>query len=173
MTLIGQRCKCSNVFSWLILISRKLDLKQAQCWPNPSCRRKQCSVFRVHTRRIFWPNCAVWKMRNTQSMSAFSKLSFEPKSRAGAFESIGRNTRSAPLAQLVEQLTLNQWVPGSSPWRCTNGPLVKWLRQRPLTPLTSVRIRYGSPINYWLVYYQKNVDNDIWRCYNPVTISSQ
>ena len=25
----------------------------------------------------------------------------------------------APLAQLVEQLTLNQWVLGSSPWRCT------------------------------------------------------
>ena len=24
----------------------------------------------------------------------------------------------APLAQLVEQLTLNQWVQGSSPWRC-------------------------------------------------------
>ena len=26
---------------------------------------------------------------------------------------------SAPLAQLVEQLTLNQWAQGSSPWRCT------------------------------------------------------
>ena len=26
-----------------------------------------------------------------------------------------RVTRYAPLAQLVEQLTLNQWVPGSSP----------------------------------------------------------
>ena len=26
----------------------------------------------------------------------------------------------APLAQLVEQLTLNQRVLGSSPWRCTN-----------------------------------------------------
>ena len=63
----------------------------------------------------------------------------------------------APLAQLVEQLTLNQWVLGSSPRRRTmymnaaafyiraRGPLVKWLRQRPLTPLTSVRIRYGSP----------------------------
>ncbi len=25
----------------------------------------------------------------------------------------------APLAQLVEQLTLNQWAQGSSPWRCT------------------------------------------------------
>ena len=37
----------------------------------------------------------------------------------------------APLAQLVEHLTLNQGVQGSSPWRCTNnGPLVKW----PKTP---------------------------------------
>ena len=34
--------------------------------------------------------------------------------------SIGNNFyRHAPLAQLVEQLTLNQWVQGSSPWRCT------------------------------------------------------
>ena len=31
--------------------------------------------------------------------------------------------------------------------RRRHGPLVKWLRQRPLTPLTSVRIRYGSPFN--------------------------
>ena len=29
-------------------------------------------------------------------------------------------TKSAPLAQLVEQLTLNQWVRGSSPRRCTS-----------------------------------------------------
>ena len=28
--------------------------------------------------------------------------------------------KNAPLAQLVEQLTLNQWVRGSSPRRCTN-----------------------------------------------------
>ena len=28
---------------------------------------------------------------------------------------------------------------------CGHGPLVKRLRQRPLTPLTSVRFRYGSP----------------------------
>ena len=26
----------------------------------------------------------------------------------------------APMAQLVEQLTLNQWVPGSSPGGCTS-----------------------------------------------------
>gem|GEM_PF-6192913 len=29
------------------------------------------------------------------------------------------NSRCAPLAQLAEQLTLNQRVQGSSPWRCT------------------------------------------------------
>ncbi len=29
------------------------------------------------------------------------------------------DTRYAPLAQLVEHLTLNQGVQGSSPWRCT------------------------------------------------------
>src|SRR5919106_6059824 len=28
-------------------------------------------------------------------------------------------TAAAPLAQLAEQLTLNQWVPGSSPGGCT------------------------------------------------------
>ena len=32
---------------------------------------------------------------------------------------IGRCRHYAPLAQLVEQLTLNQWAQGSSPWRCT------------------------------------------------------
>ena len=31
--------------------------------------------------------------------------------------------RLAPLAQLVEQLTLNQWVLGSSPRRCTKWPV--------------------------------------------------
>ena len=29
--------------------------------------------------------------------------------------------KHALLAQLVEQLTLNQWVQGSNPWRCTKG----------------------------------------------------
>ena len=52
----------------------------------------------------------------------------------------------APLAQLVEHLTLNQGVHGSSPWWCTiNGPLVKRLRHRPLTAKTGVRFSYGSP----------------------------
>ena len=88
----------------------------------------------------------------------------------------------APLAQLVEHLTLNQGVQGSSPWRCTipldgstiqwgphdarHGPLVKWLRQRPLTPLTSVRIRYGSP-------FLKRLDNLIKVCYCTKAVTIQ
>gem|GEM_PF-3336422 len=38
-------------------------------------------------------------------------------------------TFAAPLAQVVEQLTLNQRVRGSSPWRCTTLPLTS---NRPL-----------------------------------------
>ena len=36
----------------------------------------------------------------------------------------------APLAQLVEQLTLNQWAQGSSPWRCTTQTALNRLIRR-------------------------------------------
>ena len=48
-----------------------------------------------------------------------------PSGKATDFDSVIRRFKSChpcqtvPLAQLVEQLTLNQWVQGSSPWRCT------------------------------------------------------
>ena len=32
--------------------------------------------------------------------------------------------KKAPLAQLVEHLTLNQGVQGSSPWRCTKASVL-------------------------------------------------
>ena len=40
-----------------------------------------------------------------------------PKSTLFGFEGVGTPVmvKDAPLAQLVEQLTLNQWVPGSNP----------------------------------------------------------
>ena len=84
--------------------------------------------------------------------------------------------KHAPLAQLVEQLTLNQRVPGSSPWWCTKtignvqlsierpGPLVKRSRLRPLTPATRVRFPYGSPVtNIVNCYFKKSV---------PITVRS-
>ena len=48
------------------------------------------------------------------------------------------------IAQLVEHLTVNQGVDGSSPPTGVNGPLVKWLSHRPFTAVTWVQIPYGS-----------------------------
>ena len=39
--------------------------------------------------------------------------------RTKSYSVFNEHFKYAPLAQLVEQLTLNQWVQGSSPWRCT------------------------------------------------------
>ena len=50
--------------------------------------------------------CSIRPVRSVVIMLTFgSEHNFEP---------------TAPLAQLAEQLTLNQWVPGSSPGGCTN-----------------------------------------------------
>ena len=50
------------------------------------------------------------------------------------------------IAQLVEHLTVNQGVDGSSPPAgvFVYDPLVKWLRHRPFTAVTWVQIPYGS-----------------------------
>ena len=53
------------------------------------------------------------------------------------------------LAQSVEHLTFNQGVPRSSRgWITIYGALVKWLRHRPFTAASRVRIPYASPILY-------------------------
>ena len=40
-------------------------------------------------------------------------------------------SNNAPLAQLVEQLTLNQWVLGSSPRWCTKWPVGQAVKTPP------------------------------------------
>ena len=52
---------------------------------------------------------AEWKTHQFEGLEVYSRVGSSP---------IG-STKYAPLAQLVEQLTLNQWVQGSSPWRRT------------------------------------------------------
>ena len=66
-----------------------------------------------------------------QSYNKFTKLAKKPQKNALFFKNIWlcqkKNSTFAPafekehvfLAQLVEQLTLNQWVQGSSPWEDT------------------------------------------------------
>ena len=56
--------------------------------------------------------------------------------------------------------------PGFESLRVHHGPLVKWLRQRPLTPLTSVRIRYGSS-----KVLEKRIDKRDKVCYNPEAVN--
>ena len=46
---------------------------------------------------------------------------------------------------MVEQSAVNRSVVGSSPTSGANGPFVKWLRHRPFTAGSRVRISYGSP----------------------------
>ena len=41
------------------------------------------------------------------------------------------NNRAGRLAQLAEQLTLNQWVQGSSPWSVTNYFADSWVQVSP------------------------------------------
>ena len=54
-----------------------------------------------------------------------------------------------PLAQSVEHLTFNQGVPRSSRgWITMHGLFVKWLRHRPFTAGSGVRIPHRSPFFY-------------------------
>ena len=48
-------------------------------------------------------------------------------------------------SSVVEQSAVNRSVVGSSPTSGANGPFVKWLRHRPFTAGSRVRISYGSP----------------------------
>ena len=52
----------------------------------------------------------------------------------------------APLAQLVEQLTLNQWVRGSSPRRCTTAQSAVSSSGFNLRKLVSVFNAVGPPV---------------------------
>ena len=61
--------------------------------------------------------------------------------------------RDAPLAQLVEQLTLNQWVRGSSPRRCTKprNRLVSVINAvGPPVPIPNTEVKRCSGENTWL-----------------------
>ena len=69
----------------------------------------RCSVFRAQLR------AQAWRRRDEKGTIGHpigSSLKF-------SLHHTLFNIKYAPLAQLVEQLTLNQWVPGSNPWRRT------------------------------------------------------
>ena len=65
----------------------------------------------------------IWlkKLKAVHLHSQNEKASIEPRTKFFVRMFSGIFTRcNALLAQLVEQLTLNQWVQGSNPWECTS-----------------------------------------------------
>ena len=83
----------------------KLPAGQAVAWG--SC------LLASHAQRTMRPSAKFCAVSHKARMRA--NLNFPPPEDVCIV-----NSRCAPLAQLVEQLTLNQWVPGSSPGGCTN-----------------------------------------------------
>ena len=108
MTLIGRRWKCSNACSWPILICRGLDLQLVNDENNTQAA---CS------------NEWSFTVRFSGCRECASTFSLEEKGVKFSLHTFFFKRKYAPLAQLVEQLTLNQWVPGSNPWRRTRWPV--------------------------------------------------
>ncbi len=46
-------------------------------------------------------------------------------------------------------------------YRLFYGPLVKWLRHRPFTAITGVRVPYGSPFIYNFIDFHRSFSNDV------------
>ena len=112
MTLIGRRCKHSNVLSWPILIRRGLDL-------NGSGKKRNAGACEWRLARF---TVRFWRCR--QSAHPLEKKRAYKRTRTKfSLHTFFFKRKYAPLAQLVEQLTLNQWVPGSNPWRRTTRPV--------------------------------------------------
>ena len=92
MSLIGSKCKRGDTFSLRVLIGRGLFLFTSF--------RVLASHYALFSSKLQ----KNWKNRLTNHF------------KCGI---IVKQLWNAPLAQLVEQLTLNQWVLGSSPRWCT------------------------------------------------------
>ena len=134
--LIGTMCKWSDPFSKRVLIGRGLDpilIRYSVCrssifsfegtsstkekqmtgsfvWPVSMTVRSHLFPFRTQKLSSLVPKIVGWtrpvKIGRCRLLSSIRLLKPQPDGHA-------------PLAQLVEQLTLNQWAQGSSPWRCT------------------------------------------------------
>ena len=106
-SLIGRRCKCGNTFSRPVLITRGLDLYSMQTRTLQHSLRPIVQFSgRSPVMDEKWPDGQVVK---TGASHAPNGGSTPP--RVTTFSS----DKCAPLAQLVEHLTLNQGVQGSSP----------------------------------------------------------
>ena len=161
MSLIGRRWKCREAWSWPILISRGLDLQKLWEENAGACkRRKFVSLFGFQgaEQRISKINSEPSEAGLNWRGSTTKWVSFRRRWKRRIWSLCWRD---APLAQLVEQLTLNQWVPGSNPWRRTIRPVGQAVKTAAshAANMGSIPVRVTNQISneiwYWQVRHNK------------------
>ena len=134
------------MFSWLILIDRGLEQYKSEL-------HKFYSVFRVQ----YVPDYLYTSQIRTKLVNHWVEK-FRKEFWKWAVYGIKVSARFvptfAPLAQLVEQLTLNQWVPGSNPWRCTIVGVFN--AEGPPVPIPNTEVKLCCAENTWLATVRKN-----------------
>ena len=161
MSLIGRRWKCREACSWPILISRGLDLQKLWEENAGACKQKKfVSLFGFQgaEQRISKINSEPSEAGLNWRGSTTKWVSFRRRWKRRIWSLCWRD---APLAQLVEQLTLNQWVPGSNPWRRTIWPVGQAVKTAAshAANMGSIPVRVTNQISneiwYWQVRHNK------------------
>ena len=126
-------CKWSDPFSKRVLIGRGLDHNSLE-YLKSTRSSSDYSVLKARPSKKYWTaaqKCAIL-IQSDRSVSMTVRSHLFP-------------FRTQKLSSLVPKIVSWKRLVKIGSRRLLYGPLVKRLRQRPLTPLTSVRFRYGSP----------------------------
>ena len=126
-------CKWSDPFSKRVLIGRGLDHNSLE-YLKSTRSSSDYSVLKARPSKKYWTvkqKCDIL-VQSDRSVSMTVRFHLFP-------------FRTQQLSSLVPKIVSWKRLVKIGSCRLLYGPLVKRLRQRPLTPLTSVRFRYGSP----------------------------
>ena len=126
-------CKWSDPFSKRVLIGRGLDHNSLE-YLKSTRSSSDYSVLKARPSKKHWTGTqkCVILIQSDRSVSMTVRFHLFP-------------FRTQKLSSLVPKIVSWKRLVKIGSRRLLYGPLVKRLRQRPLTPLTSVRFRYGSP----------------------------
>ena len=130
--LIGTMCKWSDPFSKRVLIDRGFDHNSLE-YLKSTRSSSDYSVLKARPSKKYWTKYDkhVILVQSDRSVSMTVRFHLFP-------------FRTQKLSSLVPKIVRWKRRVKIGSRRLLYGPLVKRLRQRPLTPLTSVRFRYGS-----------------------------
>ena len=132
---IGTMCKWSDPFSKRVLIGRGLDHNSLE-YLKSTRSSSDYSVLKARPSKKHWTGTqkCVILIQSDRSVSMTVRFHLFP-------------FRTQKLSSLVPKIVSWKRLVKIGSRRLLYGPLVKRLRQRPLTPLTSVRFRYGSSLH--------------------------